>query len=191
MKKILYYDVETTGLDKNKNDIVQLAYLIEVDGEVKLEKSYYVKPMHPENIDPKALEIIGRTKEAIMLEGIKPRDVYIEFVADLGKFCNKFDSTDKFYPAGYNVGFDLDFLNEFFQRNNDPYLGSWINYKILDPLAIFRLMDYKGDISLPNYKLSTVCRHLGINLKAHDALSDIKATREVVQHILNLIKLNN
>jgi len=40
-------------------------------------------------------------------------------------------------------------------------------------------MDCDGEIELENYKLETVCAHFGITLYAHNAISDIKATREL------------
>jgi len=46
------------------------------------------------------------------------------------------------------------------------------------------LWDFQGQLSLPNYKLQTVCEHFGVQIDAHDALSDIKATRELLQMIL-------
>jgi DNA polymerase III epsilon subunit-like protein len=36
---------------------------------------------------------------------------------------------------------------------------------------------------LDNYKLTTVCEFFGIEFKAHDALADIKATRELEAHL--------
>jgi exonuclease I len=47
-------------------------------------------------------------------------------------------------------------------------------------------MDYKGEITLQNYKLETVAGHFGIELKAHDALSDVKATREIIRKVLSI-----
>jgi DNA polymerase-3 subunit epsilon len=40
---------------------------------------------------------------------------------------------------------------------------------------------------LPDRKLGTVAKHLGVNLEnAHDALADIKATREVAGKLYKL-----
>jgi DNA polymerase III epsilon subunit-like protein len=46
------------------------------------------------------------------------------------------------------------------------------------------MMDYAGKIDLPDYKLSTVCAHYGIDIKAHEALSDIQATRELTLKLI-------
>lgn len=68
-------------------------------------------------------------------------------------------------------------------KNGDVYFGSWFNYKTIDPLSLLHILDGIGSISLENYKLETVCKHYDIPLDAHDALNDIKATRELTKLI--------
>jgi DNA polymerase III subunit epsilon len=179
MKKVLFFDVETTGLESVKNDIIQLSGIVEIDGKSVEEFNYKCQPFSYENIDAKALEVNKVTLELLKTFEL-PGAIHQQFTALLSKHCEKFDKTDKFYPAGYNVKFDIDFLAKWFQKNNDKYLGSWINWKALDPLPVLYMMDFDGKISLPDYHLVTVCNHFGISIEgAHDALIDIKATREL------------
>lgn len=182
-KKILYFDVETTGTNAYKNDIVQLGVIIEVNGEIVDQADIKCQPFNWDNIDPQALEITGNTIEKLKTFQ-PPKDAYQEFVSLLSKHSNKFDKNDKYYPAGYNVTFDLDFLVQFFHKNNDPYLGSFINWRRIDPLPILYFMELKGKLNLPNFKLETVCNSLGIEINAHDAFSDIKATREIIHYLM-------
>jgi DNA polymerase-3 subunit epsilon len=178
MKKILWQDVETTGLDPVKNDIIQLAGIIEIDGQVVEEFDFKCQPFFYENISQEALDV-----HEITIDQIKsfemPLKIQREFASVLGNHCDKFDRSDKFYPAGYNSKFDIDFLAQWFNKCGDKYLGSWINWRALDPLPLLYLMDYRGHISLPNYKLETVANFFGISIKAHDALSDVRAAREI------------
>ena len=37
MKRLIYIDTETTGLNANKHAIIQLAYIIEIEGQLRLE----------------------------------------------------------------------------------------------------------------------------------------------------------
>ena len=61
--RILYVDVETTGLVPGKNDIIQLSGLIEIDKEIKEEFNFKLKPLREENIQQQALDVQKRTKE--------------------------------------------------------------------------------------------------------------------------------
>ena len=136
------------------------------------------RPFKPENIHPQALKVTGLTEKQVLAYQ-EPGIVHKELCTLLAKYVNKFEKTDKFTPVGYNVRFDTDFLSAFFKKNEDKYYASWFNWKLVDPLQLLYIMDYNSKIALPNYKLATVCQHFGIPIKAHDAMSDIKATREL------------
>ena len=180
MKKALYFDVETTGLHPWHNDIIQIACLVEINGEVVEEYTANMQPFSFENVDAKALKINNTTVEELKSYP-HPKLIHAELCKLFEKYINKFDKQDKFAPIGYNVKFDCDFLSAFFRKNEDRYYGSWVNWRTVDPLALLYTMDYQRKIALPNYKLATVCQHFGIPIKAHDALSDIRATRELFQ----------
>lgn len=186
--KILFADLETTGLDPRVNGIWQLAFLIEVDGEVVDKGSYKMQPMKDEKIDKKALEVGGITED--QLWDFPPNaQAFHEFKLVLESHVNKFNRNDKLYVSGYNINFDLDFLGSWFKKNGEKYgLGSYVNWKRIDPLNILHWLDYTGVFHLENYKLATVCEKFGIPLKAHDAWSDINATRELVKRIETKIK---
>lgn len=185
--KIFYFDVETTGLDAKDNDIITIAYMIEIDGDIKLTKYLKLQPFNYENISTKALEVNGITLEELKTF-IKPEDAYHELIVDMSMFCDKYNRNDKYTPAGYNARFDIDFLSHFFKKNNDQYLGSFFNWKTVDPLSILYFNHFKEEINLVNYKLETVCKHYGIEIEAHDALSDIKATHSLIEILKKPIK---
>lgn len=185
--KIFHFDVETTGTDPKRNDIVQLAYMVEIDGADKEEGSLFMQPFDFGSINSDALAVNKLTIE--QLRGFdSPRDVYRKVCKMLSKYADKYDRNDKFHPAGYNVNFDCDFFREWFIKNGDVYYGSWFNWKQIDPLKVLYFMDGMGVISLPDYKLETVCAHYGIRIDAHEALSDIKATRELIRILSKYLK---
>lgn len=181
--KVLYIDTETTGTNPVKHDIIQMSGFVEIDGKIRCEFNYTCQPFSFENIEPKALEVNHTTIDQLKSYP-KPQEVHKLFCQVLGRFCNKFNKEDKFYIAGYNVRFDLDFLKAFFDKCGDPYFGSWFNWKCIDPMPILHFMEYQGKIKLPDYKLVTVCNHFNIAIDAHDAFNDIKATREVISKII-------
>ena len=179
LKKIFHFDTETTGLEPNENDIIQLAFIIEINGKIEEEFSFDVQPFNWENINQDALSVNKKTIE--ILKGYPPpSDVYQQLIRILSVYIDKYDRNDKFQPAGYNVRFDIDFFKSFFQKNGDSFFGSYFNYKAIDPLAVLYFLDGLGFINLPNYKLETVCEYFGIQIDAHDALSDIKANKKLI-----------
>lgn len=186
--KVLYFDTETTGLDCKYHEITQLAYILEADGAEIVRRSLHMRPLHPERADPEALAIQGTTLEELSMHQ-HPFSAYREFIGDLSGFIDKYDKKDKAFPSGYNGRFDLDFLSEWFKGIPDPYLGSWINWKLLDPMNLMHWQNAAGIHALENYKLGTVAQYHCIGMrKAHDALSDVEALRDLVHLCLPTIQ---
>ena len=48
--KILWLDTETTGLNTDKCDLIQLAGIVIIDGEEKERFNFYCQPVNWENI---------------------------------------------------------------------------------------------------------------------------------------------
>lgn len=187
MAKIFYFDVETTGLNPFKNGIIQLSGEIEIDGKTMEQFNYKVKPFPNDALEPEALNVSGTSLKDI--EGFEePLSVYSKLTNSLSKYCNKYDTNDKYYPAGFNVAFDISFLKSFFVKCNDNYYGSWFNYRSLDPLPVFNFLQAMGETKeLPNLKLETIANYYGIEIKAHDAMSDINATKEVIKKVFSML----
>lgn len=184
--KIFYLDLETTGTDPAKHGIIQIAYLVEIDGKEHQRGEFRVRPFDFQSIEPDALEVNGVSVDDLA-KYPQPNEVYQRLVNQvLQKYVDKFDKADKFNIAGYNVGFDLQFLKQFFVNNGDNYFGSWFNYDTIDPLPVLRFFQPVNPwiAGLPNKKLATVAKALGIDLdNAHDALPDILATKEIIDRI--------
>lgn len=184
-KKILWFDTETTGLNPEKHSIMQFAALIEEGGQVMDQINIKFAPLPEAIVEQSALNLTGTTREELEARP-SAIDAYYQMIRFLDTHCDKYDKADKFYPAGYNVRFDLDFLQVFFKACGNLYgIGSYINWRWLDPLPLLYTMDYSGRLGLPNYKLETVCEYYGIEIDAHDALSDVRATRELMHLLLS------
>lgn len=185
--KILYLDTETTGIDPKVNEIVQFAAIVEIDGEVKAEVNIRCQPTNWDVIDSKALETTGLTLED--LKGYQDPKIAAMQIRDLfNKFINKFDKNDKFYPAGHNVGFDLEFLQAFWRKHIDAYgTGSYQNWRALDSRVFGNFLAAAGKLTGVDMKLETICNQWNIPIIAHDALSDIRATREVIKRMVSML----
>lgn len=181
--KVLYFDTETTGTNPSVNEIVQFAAIVEIDGVVKEEVNWNCQPTDWDHIDPMALQTIGKTIED--LKAYPTPDVMMKNIRDLfDRHIDKFDKSDKFYPAGHNVQFDLDFLQAFWKKHGDMYgTGSYQNWRCLDSRILANFLAYHKMIPCQDVKLGTLCQHFNIEIQAHDAMSDIRATRELIQKL--------
>jgi DNA polymerase III subunit epsilon len=184
MIKTLYFDLETTGLDEKKNSIIQFGAIVEYDGvEVERFETKF-QPFDDAEVDEQSLEYHGVSFDDIL--GYQSfEDGFLEVLSFFNRHIDKFDKTDKFWIAGYNIPFDIKFLSEFFVRGGERYgLGSYINWRFIDPFPMIHIMAWKGKLKLPNHKLGTVCEAFKIPLKdAHDAMSDIEATRSLIKKL--------
>lgn len=190
MNKIIFIDTETGGVNPEKTALIQLSGIIRIDKKDVEKFNFFIKPFENSEVNEKALEVQGRTLEELKTEKyVEEKEVYKQFVNLLDKYVDKYDKRDKFIVAGYNVRFDVDMLKAFFQRHGNNFLFSYLDSSMLDPLYSIRLLQVAGILPvLENNKLETWCKHFGIELKAHDSLEDIEATKKIIGKLIELIK---
>ncbi len=179
-QKIFYFDVETTGLNPLSNGIIQLAWIIEVDGIEKSRNNLFIAPFEHDTISDEALEVNGLSREEI-ISFMNPEDAFQHLEDSLSSYCDRFDKNDKYYPCAYNGDFDYQFLQQWYLKNKCEFFGSWFNHHLLDPLILVNYGVLKNYFSPPliNRKLKTVAEYFKIPIQAHDALSDITATKKI------------
>lgn len=184
MKKILWNDLETGGTDPQKNAVLQIAAVIEIDGKIVDQFESKVQPYPGRTVEPKALEVTGFTMQQVATFP-SPFEVYQKFDAFLNKYGQRGNKAERFIMAGYNNQFDCDFLQQWFKDvSGGPYsYWDFLQMSPLDVLPTLRAMRLAGIIDTPDTKLETMCNHFGIEIKAHDALSDILATRELTKKV--------
>ena len=190
MNKIIFIDTETGGVNTEMSALIQLSGIIRVNKKDVETFNFFIKPFENSEVNEKALEVQGRTLEELKTDKyVEEKEVYKQFVNLLDKYVDKYDKTDKFIVAGYNVRFDVDMLKAFFQRHGNNFLFSYLDSSMLDPLYSIRLLQVAGILPvLENNKLETWCKHFGIELKAHDSLEDVKATKKIIGKLIELIK---
>jgi len=190
MNKIIFIDTETGGVNPEKAALIQLSGIIRIDKKDVEKFNFYIKPFENSEVTEKALEVQGRTLEELKTDKyVEEKEVYKQFINLLDKYIDKYDKTDKFIVAGYNVRFDVDILKAFFQRHGNNFLFSYLDSSMLDPLYSIRLLQIAEVLPvLENNKLETWCKHFGIELKAHDSLEDIVATKKLIGKLISLIR---
>lgn len=184
--KILYYDLETTGLLPNKNSIHQIGYIFEIDDEIVEQGNILMQPNPKAEISLEALKVANKTLED--LAGYQSfNDGYKEFSSMLKRHIDPFDKTDKAFLCGFNnAAFDNQFLRGLFLQNNDQYFGSMFWSSTLDVMVLATQALIHQRHEMPNFKLKTVAKWVGLNVDEnllHDAMYDIQLTRDIYKLI--------
>jgi len=185
--KLLHIDLETSGLDPEKHGVVQIAGIIDIDGEVKETFDIKTQLFQGQLVSREALGITGLTLEQIR-QYQDPQSAYRHLYTTLDKYVDRYDKADKFYMVGQNPQFDYQFLDKFFRNAGDQYLYGYIFYQRIDLIAISALFQVAGMLKVKNLKLETVAKAHGIEYKKHDALADITTTREIFYRYADAVK---
>lgn len=188
--RFMWLDTETTGLETTDASAFELAFILVQNGVVICERDFYLNPLSETiKYNEDAGKIHGYTEEQI--KAFPPEKEQVLKIADfLQSSVNLFkldgSRTEKLVIAGYNVEFDKKHLKALLARNGFNYDDYFIDtadvFEQVKRAGIQKALPY-----LPDRKLGTVAKHLGVNLEnAHNALADIRATREVAKKLQQL-----
>ncbi len=163
-RPLAFVDVETTGLDPDVHEIVEIA-IVEQHHDGRLtEWSSKVIPLHIERAHPRALEVNGYNDEDW---------------AGAPTFAEIADEVHERLRGrvmvGHNIHFDLSFIkNELGRCGVSPRIG----YHFIDTIGLsFVWLAPQG---LPNLRLDTIRERLDLSkVGAHGALKDARDCRVV------------
>ena len=174
MKRVVIVtDTETTGLDKQEDEILQLS-LVDIDGNMVYNK-YYKPSRHTE------------WKEAESVNGIKP-----EMVADAPSIESELPVLNELFAKvtkyiGYNAYFDIDFLKAAGVKMRE-------DMEVVDVMEDFAPIYGEWSEKYERYKwqklsvcASYYCYDWG-STSAHDSLSDCLATLHCYKAMRNTNK---
>jgi DNA polymerase III epsilon subunit-like protein len=180
--KKLFIDVETTGLDPLRHGITEISAIVEIDGIYVDSFSCKMRPSVKDEIDPEALLVQGITEEELRSKNsdrLGPNKAFDAFLYFMGQHVDQYDKTDKFTVYEYSVGFDFNFVSEWFKKQGNTYWGSFQNYRPVHVLAMVRYLDSINAsriTRLTSLKLQSVCQEFGIEIEnPHSAIDDCKA----------------
>lgn len=160
---IVVFDIETTGLEATVCEILEIGAVKIKNGVITETFETLIKPNVP--IPEEITQLTGIT-ESMVADAPNIKQVLPDFY----KFC--YGTT----IMAYNIDFDYKFISIQGRK-----LGYVFDMKQIDAMYLARAF-IPG---LKNFKLSSVCKKLGVSLEnAHRAVHDATATAEVV------IKLN-
>ena len=112
-------DIETTGLDSHLHDVIELSmYRLSDDSQ----KTWCLKPLNPDHIDPGALRVNGHKLEDLTHKTKEGRERYLDANSVLVDVENwmALDGlpTEKRFLIGQNIAFDKDRLEQLWIKCN-------------------------------------------------------------------------
>jgi DNA polymerase III alpha subunit (gram-positive type) len=196
---LVVFDLETTGVNVERDEIIQLAALA-VDLKTGKDLESFEVKIKPSVQGKQALE-------RMKIEGFKnsyDADVWEESAvstalalnrfagwcgryADLKKTAKSGRSYKVVQGCGYNAArFDHPFILRVC-REFGVFLP--MNMLVWDTLQLALFVDHLQNLNLADHKLSTVVAALGLDLEnAHDALADVVATADVTWALLKMLE---
>jgi len=161
-RDLVFFDIESTGLNVLKDRIIQLAMIKYCKGsESPEERMWLINPGIP--ISEEAMAVHGITPEML-----KNKPLFSQLSEEINAFIGNADL------AGYNSDrFDVPMLLEEFYRSGIQF--SLENRRLLDVQKIFYKME-------PRTLKAAYKFYCDQELEdAHDALNDVRATVEVLK----------
>jgi len=162
-------DLETTGLDADKDEIIEIAALKVEEHEIRDDFSVLVRVDRA--LPSKIVEITGIT-DAILSEGGVNLSValtgFLEFIGAMPM-------------VSHNVGFDYEFLRGACARCGLPLFAN----RCVDTLPLAKRLVKE----VSNYKLATLAGHFGIEQEApHRSANDCRTTQMLYAKLIDLLE---
>ncbi len=152
--EVVCFDIETTGLNKNKDLIIEIGAAILRDGQVCETFNTFASPGRP--LPREIVELTGITDK--MLEGAPSQaeavNAFLDFAGDRPL-------------AAHNAEFDMGFIAQACRKLGRPFPNTAIDSLILAQNLL---------PELGKYKLDTVANHLNLPAFNHHRASDDAAT---------------
>lgn len=175
-KDFTVVDVETTGLNKDLDSIIQFSAVKYENFKVVDKLNLYIKPSNGQKIKAETTAITGITED-----DVKNAKTFKEEFKSIQKFLN----SD--FLVGHNLNFDIGILNSEYNRLHKELPN--INYA--DTLKIAKsTLPY---LPRGGYKLENLKKRLPMEynqLQSHDSLNDCYITGDLYKYLLDIAKNN-
>lgn len=188
--EIYVADVESTGLDKNLHDIIEVS-ISRLSNDA--QKTWFIKPLNIDTINKESLHVNGYLYEDVIGDTEHGRKTFLpatEVLPDIEAWLmeDNLTSSDRIL-AGQNImGFDKGMLEAFWKKCNAFETYPFNIKYLLDTFQIEFFLDYVMNIDSEGYSLHNLCKKYGVkNEKSHTAAADVKATKEIlIKQVENL-----
>jgi DNA helicase-2/ATP-dependent DNA helicase PcrA len=162
--RVVVFDVESTGLDVTRDDVVELAGL--KVGACGPGESFHALLKTGRPLEESS-RVHGITADVLGREGREPSAVFAEFLSFINGCA----------LVGHNVGYDVNIVRGQLRRLGLSWPGMAVAYDTLDMCRRF--------FKLHNYTLANVCRELKLaSPPSHRAMDDVRTTWQLLQRLV-------
>lgn len=191
--KIVFFDLETAGLDYTKHPIIQIA-AIAVDAKLQPVEEFECKlKFDSSKADSQALMSNNYDADLWTERGTEPALAVQGFSKFLSRHADIVRTSKAGNPysvaqlAGHNAaGFDFSFLKRLYEEQR-AFLPA--SYRVLDTLQRAAWHFQENPPAPTSLSLQTLATCFKVDVaKAHDALDDVRTTIEVYKRILEASK---
>ncbi|MFA5758978.1 MAG: 3'-5' exonuclease [Clostridia bacterium] len=194
-------DTETTGLNPELHDVIEVCFWRLGDAE---SKTWCLSPLRPENITDEALKINNHSKDDILHRTASGKETYKHPSVVLPEIemwlMEDGAAAEERVFIGQNPEFDYKFLLKLWelQGNSDNFpFGYWMEGRegrrnqgyIVDTVQLARLIDVLTGKKRARYNLGSLVKNFDITkATAHRADGDVKMTKELYEKIKTVLK---
>jgi DNA polymerase-3 subunit alpha (Gram-positive type) len=163
----IVFDLETTGLSADVDRIIEIGAVKIKNGEIVDRFNTFVNPEIPISFKTENLTGIN---DSMVISAPKIQQALVDFL----EFC------EDAVLVAHNAGFDTSFIEKKAKEQGIEVNPTYIDTVLLAQFAI---------PNLNNYKLDTLCKHLGVSLENHHrAVDDAKATADIFLKLIELLR---
>lgn len=190
MARLLAFDTETGGTDPKENDLLT-AYFCVLDDNLNIlaELDMKLKPDEGQpNVTAEAMKVNGIDLEKHLadpetLPYKEGRKILLKFLAE-----NLEDKKPKsLFPAGHNVGFDIDFINA--KLINEKDWSKLVHYRVYDTMPVSSFLKLVGWWPERVGSLTSIVEYLGLQKRnAHTAKDDTLMFLDVLRSLKTLFR---
>ena len=182
---LLILDIEATGLDVTKHEIIQLAAVL-LDKKTLKEKAYftsYIKPKYWNRRVPESMAVCGITWDDVK-NAPSVRTVLQRFTKMFGK---------NVLPTTYGGNLDIVFLPAAYRTAKLAYPFDYHTFNMWALCYTFMAKKHKltNTKRFAGFRLEEIAKVLGVRVpeNRHDALVDCRFEADVLRKLVKAIKV--
>lgn len=199
-RNYIVIDLETTGLDPEVQDIVQISAKAinasNLEPHPAGHKTWLVKPSNPAAASEEAIRVIGRDLfENACNNGLNVKVALEDLLKWVGSVNDSKKRAGAPYFVGHNAKFDWDWVRTSLLRHKvfkskDDFDKSWpFHVNFLDTATMMFIL-FESDPAVNNYKLDTLLSIMGESRTTanHDAEEDVKLTANAFVRFMRMFR---